>query len=64
MPRAELEADIAIDADRLKAERFVQGALPVTERLVNEILTLPLSAGHTEDEIDAVVDAVRSFFGA
>jgi len=46
------------------AERFVQGALPVTERLVNEILTLPLSAGHTEDEIDAVVDAVRSFFGA
>jgi dTDP-4-amino-4,6-dideoxygalactose transaminase len=45
-------------------ERFVQGALPVTERLVNEILSLPISAGHTEDEIDAVVDAVRSFFGA
>ena len=45
-------------------ERFVQGALPVTERLVNEILTLPLSAGHTEDEIDGVIDAVRSFFGA
>jgi aminotransferase EvaB len=45
-------------------ERFMPGALPVTERLVNDILTLPLSAGHTEDEIDAVVDAVRSFFGA
>ena len=45
-------------------ERFVQGALPVTDRLVNEILTLPISAGHTEAEIDAVVDAVRSFFGA
>jgi dTDP-4-amino-4,6-dideoxygalactose transaminase len=45
-------------------ERFMPGALPVTDRLVNEILTLPLSAGHTEDEIDAVVDAVRSFFGA
>ena len=45
-------------------EQFVQGALPATERLVNEILTLPISAGHTEDEIDAVVDAVRSFFGA
>jgi dTDP-4-amino-4,6-dideoxygalactose transaminase len=45
-------------------ERFMQGALPATERLVNEILTLPLSAGHTESEIDTVVDAVRSFFGA
>jgi dTDP-4-amino-4,6-dideoxygalactose transaminase len=45
-------------------ERFMQGALPATEQLVNEILTLPLSAGHTESEIDAVVDAVRSFFGA
>ena len=39
-------------------------ALPRTERLVNEILTLPLSAGHTDDEIDTVVDVVRSFFGA
>ncbi len=45
-------------------ERFMQGALPATERLVDEILSLPLSAGHTEGEIDAVVDAVRSFFGA
>ena len=45
-------------------ERFAPTTLPVTDRLVNEILTLPLSAGHTEDEIDAVVDAVRSFFGA
>jgi dTDP-4-amino-4,6-dideoxygalactose transaminase len=45
-------------------ERYVQDALPATERLVNEILTLPISAGHTETEIEAVVDAVRSFFGA
>jgi dTDP-4-amino-4,6-dideoxygalactose transaminase len=45
-------------------ERFTQGALPQTEQLVSEIMTLPLSAGHTEDEIDAVIDAVRSFFGA
>ena len=45
-------------------ERFAQGALPATERLVNEILTLPISAGHTDAEIDAVCDAVRSFFGA
>jgi dTDP-4-amino-4,6-dideoxygalactose transaminase len=45
-------------------ERFMPAALPATERLVDEILTLPISAGHTDAEIDAVVDAVRSFFGA
>lgn len=45
-------------------ERFMPGALPRTDRLVSEILTLPLSAGHTDGEIDTVADAVRSFFGA
>ena len=45
-------------------EQFMTGPVPFTENLVNEVLTLPLSAGHTEDEIDAVVAAVRSFFGA
>jgi dTDP-4-amino-4,6-dideoxygalactose transaminase len=43
-------------------ERFAPGELPATDRLVDEILTLPLSAGHTDAEIDTVVDAVRSFF--
>jgi dTDP-4-amino-4,6-dideoxygalactose transaminase len=38
--------------------------LPATERLVNEILTLPISAGHTVTEIDTVAMAVREFFGA
>jgi len=36
--------------------------LPETERIVHEILTLPLSAGHTEEEIDQVARAVREFF--
>ena len=45
-------------------ERFMPPPLPVTERLVDEILTLPISAGHTDAEIDTVVGAVRSFFGA
>jgi dTDP-4-amino-4,6-dideoxygalactose transaminase len=45
-------------------ERFAGPPLPETERLVNEILTLPISAGHTEAEIDAVAAAVREFFGA
>jgi dTDP-4-amino-4,6-dideoxygalactose transaminase len=45
-------------------ERFAGPALPRTEQLVDEILTLPISAGHTEPEIDAVVAAVRAFYGA
>jgi dTDP-4-amino-4,6-dideoxygalactose transaminase len=45
-------------------ERFAGPPLPQTERLVDEILTLPISAGHTEAEIDAVAAAVREFFGA
>lgn len=36
--------------------------LPHTEKLVNEVLSLPMSAGHTEAEIDSVVAAVREFF--
>jgi dTDP-4-amino-4,6-dideoxygalactose transaminase len=39
-------------------------ALPRTEKLVEEILTLPMSAGHTDAEIDEVVGAVREFYGA
>ena len=45
-------------------EKFAPPPLPTTERLVDEILTLPMSAGHTEAEIDAVAKAVREFFGA
>jgi len=45
-------------------ERFDGPPLPVTERLVDEILTLPISAGHTDAEIDEVAAAVRAFFGA
>jgi dTDP-4-amino-4,6-dideoxygalactose transaminase len=45
-------------------ERFAGASLPQTEQLVDEILTLPISAGHTEAEIDAVAAAVREFFGA
>jgi dTDP-4-amino-4,6-dideoxygalactose transaminase len=34
-----------------------------TEALVKEILSLPLSAGHREAEVDQVVEAIRQFFG-
>jgi len=45
-------------------ERFHPPALPCTERIVGEILTLPISAGHTAAEVDEVVAAVREFFRA
>jgi dTDP-4-amino-4,6-dideoxygalactose transaminase len=38
------------------------GPLEHTERIVKQILTLPISAGHTELEIDEVTAAVRAFF--
>jgi dTDP-4-amino-4,6-dideoxygalactose transaminase len=42
-------------------ESLGAATLPRTERLVDEILTLPLSSGHTEEEIDRVAAAVRDF---
>jgi dTDP-4-amino-4,6-dideoxygalactose transaminase len=45
-------------------ERFGPPSLVRTERLVEEILSLPLSPGHTEAEIDEVAGAVRAFFGS
>jgi len=38
------------------------GALERTERIVTEILSLPISAGHQESEIDDVAAVVRAFF--
>jgi dTDP-4-amino-4,6-dideoxygalactose transaminase len=45
-------------------EHLAPPALPETDRVVEEILTLPISAGHTDAEIDTVASAVREFFGA
>jgi dTDP-4-amino-4,6-dideoxygalactose transaminase len=45
-------------------ERLNPPALPRTEKLVGEILSLPMSAGHTDAEIDEVAAAVREFYGA
>jgi len=36
--------------------------LAVTDQIVRQILTLPISAGHTEAEADEVAVAVRAFF--
>ncbi len=39
------------------------GPLPRAERAAREVLSLPISAQHTVAEIDAVIAAVREFFG-
>jgi dTDP-4-amino-4,6-dideoxygalactose transaminase len=43
-------------------ESFNPSRLPRTERLVDEILTLPISAGHTEAEVDHVIAGITEFF--
>jgi dTDP-4-amino-4,6-dideoxygalactose transaminase len=45
-------------------ERLAPSPLPRTEKLVDEILTLPMSAEHEDAEIDRVIAAVRDFFSA
>ena len=43
-------------------ERLRPPALLRTDKLVDEILSLPMSAQHGDAEIDEVVAAVREFF--
>jgi dTDP-4-amino-4,6-dideoxygalactose transaminase len=45
-------------------EHLAPPPLPRTEQIVGEILTLPMSAGHTEAEVDEVIAGVRGFFRA
>jgi len=40
---------------------FTGGELPVTEELSSKVLTLPMYASLTKDEMDYVVDSVRNF---
>ncbi len=39
------------------------GSMPITEKLSEEILSLPLSAHHTEEEIFDVIHHIEIFFG-
>lgn len=38
---------------------WCKGSYPVAERLCRTVVSLPLSAGHTDGEIDAVIDAIN-----
>jgi dTDP-3-amino-3,4,6-trideoxy-alpha-D-glucose transaminase len=51
--RTEAYADLGMEA----------GSLPVAERLAEEILTLPLFPSMSDEDVDRIVDAVRSFRG-
>jgi dTDP-4-amino-4,6-dideoxygalactose transaminase len=42
---------------------YKQGDLPVTEQVVEEILSLPMFAEITDDEIKYVADSVKAFYG-
>jgi dTDP-4-amino-4,6-dideoxygalactose transaminase len=42
--------------------RFGQMSLPVTERIVGEILSLPMYPELADAQIERVIAAVRSFF--
>jgi len=43
-------------------ETYNPPVLPRTERIVDEILSLPISAGHTEAEVDQVIATIAEFF--
>ena len=41
---------------------YVEGSFPVTEALARECLSLPIFPGITEEQLEAVVGAIRSYF--
>jgi dTDP-4-amino-4,6-dideoxygalactose transaminase len=41
---------------------YGRGAFPVTERLAEQALSLPMFPGITEEQLTLVVDAVRDYF--
>lgn len=42
--------------------RWAKVSLPITERLLNQILTVPLWVGMSSSQLDRVVEAIYSFF--
>jgi len=41
---------------------YARGAFPVTERLADELISLPLFPGITQEQLAAVVDCVKEYF--
>ncbi len=47
-----------------KSVRFPEGSLPVTEQLICEVLSLPMSTELDNEQLDHITSAVKSFFTA
>jgi len=50
-------------AEAYKYLNIPKGSLPITERYADEVLSLPLYNGMTEEELDYVIDAINSWTG-
>ena len=48
----------------MRAFEYMPGDLPVTEGVVSQILSLPMYAEISDEEIKYVVKAIRTFLGA
>lgn len=48
----------------LRSFGYSQGSLPVTEHVVNEVLSLPMYAELSDQEIEYVVDSIKGFYDA
>jgi dTDP-4-amino-4,6-dideoxygalactose transaminase len=42
---------------------YKQGDLPITEEVTSEILSLPMFAELTDDEITYVAESIKKFYG-
>ncbi len=47
-----------------KSPRFANGSLPVTERLAQEVLSLPMSTELDQEQLDHITGAVKGYFTA
>ncbi|MEO5585592.1 MAG: DegT/DnrJ/EryC1/StrS family aminotransferase [Flavobacteriales bacterium] len=47
-----------------KSERFPAGSLPVTETLITEVISLPMSTELDNEQLTHITTAVKSFFNA
>ena len=61
--RAGLHYPLAAHQQPAHADRFAGQSFPVAEQWARQVLTLPLSHEHDDDEIDRVIEAVRRFHG-
>ena len=45
-----------------KSDRFPQGSLPVTESLIHEVISLPMSTELDNEQLAHITNTVKSYF--